>query len=423
MSASAIAAPAVGRPSPAQVEALSGIDRPTKRDEAWRYAPHAELARLRFGPAAQVPPAVPADVLAQIPAIDGPRIVVVNGVVDHDLSDISSLPDGVHVSSLAVAADEHPELVAAHVGQDSDQLADAFVALNIAFGADGAAILVDAGHRIEVPIHLVDIVVADTTPNAEAPNAWCSGAVIHLRDGSAATVIETRIGAGGELSGSNTRTTITLGEGATLEHIVAQDAASTQIQLTRVEVTQQARSVLRARSFNLGAHYGRLAYDVQLAGAGAVAEMSGLYFGFGEQTLDQQITVVHDAVDCTSRQSYRGVLDDESTGVFNGGIDVRPGAGGADAEQSNDNLLLSRRAEVNTQPRLEILTDEVACKHGATVGELDETALYYMRSRGIPESDARSLLVRGFAEQVVEDVDVAALRGWIEHRLRLDRDG
>ena len=129
-----------------------------------------------------------------------------------------------------------------------------------------------------------------------------------------------------------------------------------------------------------------------------VADLSGLFFGVGEQILDQQITVVHQAKDCTSRQTFRGVLDDASTGVFNGGIDVCPGADGTDAEQSNDNLLLSNRAEVNTQPRLEILADEVACKHGATVGQLDDTALYYLRSRGISADDARRLLINGFAD-------------------------
>jgi Fe-S cluster assembly protein SufD len=147
-----------------------------------------------------------------------------------------------------------------------------------------------------------------------------------------------------------------------------------------------------------------------------------LFFGVGEQTLDQQITVVHAAKDCTSRQTFRGVLDDASTGVFNGGIDVCPGADGTDAEQSNDNLLLSDRAEANTQPRLEILADEVACKHGATVGQLDDTALYYLRSRGIDAAEARRLLINGFADEIVDDVGIEAVRTWITRRLGHDHD-
>jgi Fe-S cluster assembly protein SufD len=148
--------------------------------------------------------------------------------------------------------------------------------------------------------------------------------------------------------------------------------------------------------------------------------LSGLYFGFGTQTLDQQITVVHSAKNCTSRQSYRGVLDDSSTGIWNGGVDVRPGADGTDSEQSNDNLLLSRKASVNTMPRLEILADEVSCQHGTTVGQLDDAALYYLRSRGIPKEEASRLLINGFADQMMDDLESTAIRSWITERLRHD---
>ncbi len=213
---------------------------------------------------------------------------------------------------------------------------------------------------------------------------------------------------------------IPLGEGATLNHIVVQDVESTQVHLGRIAVTQGTRSAFRSHSFNLGGTYGRVVYDVRLAGEEASADLSGLYFGQGRQTLDQQITVTHAAPDCTSRQRFRGVLDDQSTGVFNGGIDVRPGADGTDAHQSNDNLLLSVRAEANTQPRLEILADDVTCKHGATVGQLDDNALYYLRTRGINEPEAHRLLIHGFADETVEAVDNEVLRAWITERLGHD---
>lgn len=401
------------KPSPEAPLAQSDpIDYPTRRDEAWRYAPHSELARLSFGPRVASARSVPADVEAQIPALDGPRIVVVNGVVDDVLSDLTDLCDGLRLSTLAGALDEQREHLDAHFDRDPDDIADAFVALNIAFGRDGAAVDVAKGHELDTPIHVVDVVIPDGTENAS-----CTGVMIHVGEGSSATVVETRIGYGTEFGGSNTRTTITLDDSATLDHIVLQDVPSTQIQLSRIEVTQAAGSVFRARSFNLGATYGRVAYGVHLFGEGARADLSGLYFGCGDQTLDQQITVIHAAKNCTSRQTFRGVLDDESTGVFNGGIDVRPGADGTDAEQSNDNLLLSNRAEANTQPRLEILADDVACKHGATVGQLDDEALYYLRTRGISTDEARRLLIRGFADQAVHAVHIEILRTWITDRL------
>ncbi len=396
------------------VELIDGIVRPTKRDEAWRYAPHRELGELTFGPTGSVVVDLPADLVAQIPALDGPRIVIINGAVDRARSDLAT-PDGVYLRSLADATESQPDLVN-HQG-DRAGVVDAFTAYNLAYATDGAVIVVDVGVDVAAPIHVVDITAPGSVTNSSS-----SRVIIDVGAGSSVTVIESRLGVGTEFGGSNVRTTVALGDDATLEHVVLQDLPAQQVHLSRVEVAQGERSTLRTRSFNLGASYGRLAYHVELAGAGAHAELSGLFFGDGEQILDQQITVVHRAKDCTSRQLFRGVLDDASTGVFNGGIDVCPGADGTDAEQSNDNLLLSNRAEVNTQPRLEILADEVACKHGATVGQLDDTALYYLRSRGINAEEARRLLINGFADEVVDDVSIEAVRNWITRRLGHDHD-
>lgn len=386
---------------------------PTRRDDAWRYAPHDELRALSFGPSVTPAAALP-DIDAQIPHLEGPRIVVVNGVLDVERSTMIG-PAGVHLSSLLDARREQPERLTSHFGHEGERISDAYMALHLAFGGDGAVVRVDEGVVLDVPIHIVDVEIPDDTRNAS-----CTGVVIELGARSSATVVETRIGAGAEFGGSSVRTTITLGDDASLEHVLLQDVPSSHVHLSSVEVHQAAGSRFLARSFNLGGSYGRAAYHVDLAGPGAYTDLSGLFFGFGKQVLDQQIDVVHQAENCTSRQSFRGVLDDESTGIFNGGIDVRPGADGTDAEQSNKNLVLSDRAEVNTQPRLEILADEVACKHGATVGQLDDTALYYMRSRGIPAADARRLLINGFADQVVDDVGIESVRAWIAARLGHD---
>ncbi len=409
-------------PSPAA--RLDSLDRigiiryPTRRDEAWRYAPHRQLAELAFGPPVQVFGDLPAELDEQIPTLDGPRIVVVNGSVDPDRSNLTT-PDGLRLSTPADALVNVRQLAGSHNdgGVVDDEVLDAYTALNIAFSEGGTVIDVADGVVLDEPIHIVDIAMP-----AQLQNGSCTHTVIRLGAGSSATVIETRLGVGNDVGGSNVRTTASLGHGAALDHVLLQDVPASHVHLSRVDVTQQARSTLRARSFNLGASYGRLAYDVHLAGVGARADLSGLFVGSGEQILDQQITVVHDAEDCTSRQSYRGVLDDDSTGIFNGGIDVRPGADGTDAAQSNDNLLLSNRAEINTQPRHEILADEVACKHGATVGQLDETAMYYLRSRGIPADEARRLLINGFAGQAVDDVGIETVREWILDRLRHTND-
>ena len=409
-----IGSSATAEASRSGVGPTAGIDAayPTRRDEAWRYAPHRELGRLVFGPSPDAVVDLPDDIESQIPAIDGPRIVIVNGIVDDTRSDLAGLADGLTVTPLATAIEQGSGAVAAHFDADGDIAADTFVAVNRAYGRDGAVVSVEPGRTLDRPVHIVDITVPGHTPNATS-----TGVVVDVGAGSTATVIETHVGAGPAFGGSNARTTIVLGERAALTHLVLQDLPADQIQLARIEVRQEAGSEFHARSFNLGASYGRIDYQVRLAGEEATADLAGLYFGFGEQTLDQQITVVHDAGDCTSRQTFRGVLDDRSTGVFNGGIAVSPGADGTDAEQANDNLVLSTQAEVNTQPRLEILADDVACKHGATVGQLDDDALYYLRSRGVPAGEARRLLIAGFAAQTVEEVEYESVRAWVSERL------
>lgn len=406
----------------APLDRVDNIALPTRRDEAWRYAPHRQLGELSFGSPSGVA-ADPAgaddlgvDLDTAVPQLDGPRIVIVNGVFDRQRSVLDDV-DGLSISALADAHTDRTDLVAARTDRGADATLDAFAARNLVYGVDGVVVAVDEGVTIDAPVQIVDIAV----PGSEV-NTSSTGVVVHVGNGSALTVVETRLGVGDRFGGSNVRTSIRVGDDARLDHIVIQDLPTTQVHLGAVDIVQGARSNVRTRSFNLGAAYGRLECSVELAGPEAQVELSGLFFGVGDQVLDQQISVVHAMENCTSRQAYRGVLDDAATGVFNGGIDVRPGADGTDASQSNDNLLLSNRADVNTQPRLEILADEVACKHGATVGQLDETALYYLRSRGIPADRARRLLINGFADQMIDDVGIEEVSSWITRRLGHDHD-
>ena len=409
-----------------------GLAYPTKRDEAWRYAPHADLARLAFGPTESADGEIAidagAEVKARTPAVDGPTLVVIDGRFDQSLSVAGDLPDGIDVLSLVVAVENRSEAVAEHFTPHHDgpfgAAVDVFVLANLTHGRDGVLIDVADGVQLGQPIHVVHLTTSRTdvgaSPGASGDagiDATCASVVVRLGADASATVVETHVGAGRGPGGSSVRSTVALAAGAALEHIVLQDVPDEQIQLIRIEASQAADSEYRARSFNLGGRYGRIEYRVDLVGERACADLAGLYLGAGEQILDQQVTVVHDAGDCTSRQSFRGVLDERSTGVFNGGIAVSPGADGTDAEQANDNLLLSRQAEANTQPRLEILADDVACKHGATVGQLDDNALYYLRSRGISAEDARRLLIAGFAGEIVDHVTDEAVRAWISERL------
>ncbi len=384
------------------------LARPTRRDEAWRYAPHKVLDQLVLEPQANADTSVADDVLAQLPELDGAKLVIVNGIVNAELSNFDE-PAGLSLSTLAQKRNTNASAIAAHFG---GQPADVFEATNQASAADGAVITVADDAQVTQPIQVVHI----ASPGSANATSY-AGVVIHVGQGASASVVETHVGNAANAGGSHVLTTVTLGQGATLNHLVLQDAPSNHVVISQVSVSQEANSTYNAHAFNLGASYGRLAFDVALSGNSAHTDLSGLYFGFGDQTLDQQVTVTHDATNCTSRQSFRGVLDDQSAGIFNGGIDVRPGADGTDAEQANDNLILSDRAEANSQPRLEILADDVACKHGSTVGQLDDTALYYLRSRGIGATQARRLLIDGFAHQVLDTVEIEAVRTWVSKRI------
>ena len=387
---------------------------PTRRAESWRYAPVSDLARLSFDLLSDSEIDLPEELDRHLPPVDGPRVVVVNGEIDRALSDLGPVA-GASVGSLSDALADRPSAIRRHF--EPSQIPDGYAALQIAHARDSVVITVPAGRTLDAPIHVVELVVTSGLHRAVSASV-----IIDLEAGSSATVVETVLGHGSEPGGSAARTTVTLGEGAALEHILVQDAPPFQQRLRRIEVVQAARSRFTARSFNLGASYGRVDYDVSLDGEEAWADLSGLYAGTDDQVLDQQVTVRHRAPGGTSRQAFRGVLDDASTGVFNGGILVAPGADGTDASQSDDNLLLSRRAEANAQPRLEILTDDIACSHGSTVGELDDDAIYYLRTRGFDADRARRTLVGAFASQVVDQLASRDLRAWIGSRLALEHE-
>ena len=249
------------------LDRLDGIALPTRRDESWRYAPHRLLGELTFGTSPAAVTAGRADLDLDLdeclPVLDGPRIVVVNGVVDRDQSDLAGAA-GVSIATLADALAERSELVGVRTERSDESISDAFMALNLAHGVDGVVISVDRGVTLDTPIHIVDI----AAPTAET-NTSCSGVIIDIGAASNVTVVESRIGVGTQFGGSNVRTSITVGDDTTLDHIVIQDLPAEQVHLSAVEISQGERSTVNARSFNLGAAYGRLEYVVELAGAGA----------------------------------------------------------------------------------------------------------------------------------------------------------
>jgi Fe-S cluster assembly protein SufD len=393
----------------AALERFASLGFPTRRDEPWRFTNLAPLAREAYPPAP--PPKPPKSRLPLEPYLvagAAHRIVMIDGYVVPELSAIGRLPKGAWLGSTARALAERPDLAEAGYDERDATSAQPFAALNGAFFGDGFVLALAAGAVLE---ELVEVIhVASTVGRSLHPrSAVIAGA------GSRATLVETFCGAGAWTNGV---LRIELGADASLDHVRIQDEALDAIHfgVTRARLGRGARY----ESFTLttGARLSRQDVQVVIEGEGARCGVNGAYLLRGQQEATTATVIDHAAPGGTTREVFKGVLEDRAHGVFLGRIAVRPGADKTDAHQLNRNLLLSPRAAVDTKPELEIFADDVKCSHGATVGDLDEAALFYLCSRGIDETAARRLLIEAFATDAIEaTVSVGDLAAHLRRRL------
>ena len=385
---------------------------PSSRDEEWRFTPVSAIERTDWTPAAE-PVRRPAPSELDPYRIGPPEwttLVFVNGRYDAGLSHRSGLPFGVAITPLAQALTRHPALL---------DLADAtpFSALNAAFARDGAIIRVAAGVDLADPIHLLFVTTADAAGQTVQVRS-----MIAVEQGARAQFVESYAGLGGAASFTNAVTDVTVGAAAWVEHsrIQRESESAYHIGLTRVE---QARdSHYRSFTLAMGGAISRHDLRARLGDENVETLLYGLYLGRGDQLVDNHTVIYHDRPNGRSWEVYKGVLDGKSHAVFNGKVFVTPEAQKTDAKQTNRNLLLSDGAKVNTKPQLEIFADDVRCTHGATVGRLDETAFFYLQSRGIPRDAAKRLLTYAFAAEVTAEVASAPVREALD-RLVLERLG
>jgi Fe-S cluster assembly protein SufD len=338
-----------------------------------------------------------------------PTLVFVNGRFSSLLSRTDDLPDGVQAVSLAaVLADEShtARTVLARIAEFENH---SFAALNTAHFSDGACITIRAGTQSAVPLRLM--YVAD---------GGSAGGVIHPRNlivagaNSRLSVIESYVGTADVEYMTNAVTEISVGRGATVSHYRLQSEGLKAFHVGTVQAVQARDSQYQSFSFAVGARLSRANIYTALDGEGCGATLNGLYMVDGTQHVDHQTRVVHSQPNCYSRELYKGILDGSSHAVFNGKVYVHPTAQKTDGKQSNNNLLLSESARVDTKPQLEIFADDVKCTHGATVGRIDEVALFYMKSRGIDARSARHLLTYAFAAEVLEEIELEELRRELE---------
>lgn len=384
---------------------------PTLKDEDWKYTRLGPLLEVPFeralpGAGHRVSPAT-VDALTFDP--EGTRLVFVNGLFAPELSSSGELPEGATVTNLASVLADGGTGLEPFFSCQFGEYDHAFTVLNTAFTEDGAYIHLSAGTVVVRPIQLLFLSDAPGPPVVSNPRS-----LILAGSGSRVAVVETYAGTACDITFTNTVTHVVLDEGARVTHYKIQDEPDTAFHLALLDVRQGRDSRFSSGSVALGSKIARNEVHVRLQGEGAVASIDGLYLPSGDQHHDQPILIEHAAPRCASHQLYKGIVDDRGHGVFNGRIIVWPGAQGTDASQTNKNLLLSDRAEVDTRPRLEIFTDDVKCAHGAAVGALDEEALFYLRSRGVPYEAARALLTYAFAGEMLDLIEPESLRTHVE---------
>ena len=387
---------------------------PTTHNEDWHYTSAARIAeggfRLLGADAGVMAGSAAADL---VPFLFGhaewPTLVFVNGRYSVALSRPSVLPTGVRVQELSGAMKDDRAFVETRLAAVAAFDEHAFTALNTAFVRGGAVIHVAAGVTVEQPIHLLFV-----------SDASAEGGVIHPRvivaaeRNSKATVIESWVSIGAPRYFTNTVTEVDVADGAMVTHLKIQRESQAAFHVGTVQVAQGRDSHFVSFSFATGGQLARTNVYTHLNGAGCGSTLNGLYLASGTQHIDHQTRIEHVEPNCYSREVYKGVLDDEGRGVFNGKVYVHPEAQKTDGKQENHTLLLSDDAQMDTKPQLEIFADDVKCTHGATIGRLDANAEFYMRSRGVSAELARRLLVYAFAADVLEKIELEPVRVGLE---------
>jgi Fe-S cluster assembly protein SufD len=397
-------------------EALNQFDRlgfPTVKHEEWKYTNVNSLIKevFEFNAASAIMP----EDLAQLESsqLEGNVLYFVNGQYQPQLSKIVSPADQLSITTLAEAVKNTPDLLNRYFAKYADFQDNAFTALNTAFASEGVVIHVPAHKTVEAPTILRFISDARQMNVASQPRN-----LFIVDQNAEVKVAESFRTLGNQASFTNVVTEIVVAEDARMEYYKIQNESDMAYHIGTTQVYQQDRSHFYSATVTLDGGFIRNNLNIALDGSNCEAHMYGLYFPNGRQHIDNHTLVDHRKPNSHSNELYKGILEDRSTGVFNGKIFVRQDAQKTNAYQSCKNVVLSNDATMNTKPQLEIFADDVKCSHGTTTGKLNEEALFYLRSRGIPKTEAQSLLMFAFAEDVIKKIKIDPLREQLERRIQ-----
>jgi Fe-S cluster assembly protein SufD len=410
-----------GRPAWLQKLCRGAIDRfatlgfPTTHDEDWKYTNLSPLEKISFQPAGPARSKLTWRAIEQA-TLSGARfpsrLVFVNGRYSPGFSSLAEPAKGMVVTSLAEALAKGDETAENHLARYAQFDDRAMVALNTALFEDGALVVIPSGLILDEPVHLLFVSAPDDEPFVSHPRN-----LILAGKGSQASLIEEYISLGEGVHFTNTVTELVIGEGAVIDHYKLQSESEQAFHVSTVQGYQERSSTLTSHNVSLGGGLVRNDVNSVLDAEGAECVLNGLFVAGGSQHVDNHTWLDHAKPNCLSRELYKGILGGRASAVFNGKIMVRKDAQKTNALQSNKNLLLSEDAVINTKPQLEIYADDVRCTHGATVGQLDAEALFYMQSRGIGRAEARDLLTYAFAGELFDRMKVDGLRDRLEKAL------
>jgi len=390
------------------IDIFAGEGYPTTSDEDWKYTNIKPIAEIDFVPAAKPGEASVNQGLLQKYNYDGLdccQLIFVNGHFAPDLSNLGKSETGLKILSIREAIKNDDPIIRQYLGRYTAAEADSFTALNTAFLWDGVFIYIPDNQILERPVSILYLAQSNETPLLNLPRN-----LFILGKNSEASLIETYLGEGDQPYLTNTVSEVVLDENAGLEHLKIQVESENAYHISTIHAEQQRDSRYTSHAFSFGGQLVRNNIDLVMNDEGIASILNGLYVGTGRQLIDNHTSIDHAKPHCHSEELYKGVLDDHAHGVFNGKIFVRQDAQKTNAIQSNNCILLSENATVDTKPQLEIFADDVRCTHGATVGQLDEDAYFYMRSRGIDKTRARQLLIYAFASEVIDRIDSEPVR-------------
>jgi Fe-S cluster assembly protein SufD len=396
---------------------FSALGFPTVRDEEWRFTNVAPVSTGEFRPADGAA-AISDRQLAGLLYGDAPfRLVVVNGRYRPELSRVQGLPATVRVGSLAsmingdLVADS--ETIQRYLGQLADLNVRAFDALNTARLEDGAFVHIPDGAIVNEPLQVMFVSTGESTGVATFSHPRL---LIVVGSQAQARLVETYVGSGGRYL-VNGVTEIFVGENAVLDHYKVQEDSVEAFHIASMHVHASRSASFSSRSFAIGGKLVRNDAVAILDGEGAECTLNGLYLADGDRLVDNHTTIDHAKPHCPSHEVYKGILGGQARAVFNGKIIVRPDAQKTNAKQTNRALLLSDSASINTKPQLEIFADDVKCTHGAAIGQIDEDAIFYLRTRGLTFAEARDMLIHAFAGEILDRVQIEPLKQALEAEL------